>query len=214
MTIVRRIRPIIARRQAVITTRFVALAIFLGATPCQAQIVMQVENSTAAPGSTGAFNVFLTDTGGTFQIGGFGLDVSVPNVSGIQFSGATANTTPAYIFGTLQSPPFTFDTFPNTDTTVSDTDFIAPGFVTLTAGESVGLGNFGYSVASGTANGPITVSLVPGGTSLSDGNGNAVAFSSVDGTITVSPLPEPGTCFLCGLASLGALIVRRRARIR
>ena len=138
--------------------------------------------------------------------------MSVPSGSGVQFSSATTNSMPTYIYGTLQSPPFTFDTFPNLDTTVSDTDFSAPGFVTLTTGESVGLGNFGYSVASGTATGPITVSLVPAGTSLSDGNGNAVSFDPVNGTIAVAPLPEPGTCLLCGLASLGALIVRRRAR--
>ena len=57
MTIVRRLRPASFRRRAIATASFMALAAFPGATPCQAQIVMQVENSTAAPGSTSAFNV-------------------------------------------------------------------------------------------------------------------------------------------------------------
>lgn len=214
MKMVRRMNRASGWRRLAIICGCAALAVCLSATPSQAQLVMQVQNTAAAPGSTNSLNVFLTDTGGTFQIGGFTLEVSVPSGSGVTFTGATTNTTPAYIYGTLQSPPFTFNTFPNTDTTVSDTDFSAPGYVTMTSGESVGLGDFGYSVASGTATGPITVTIVPAGTSLSDGNGNSISFTSMNGIITVAPIPEPGTLLLCGLAGFGGLMVRRRARSR
>jgi hypothetical protein len=213
MTMVERTAPPAGRRHAVIIFGFAALMACLGVSPAHAQMVMQIQPSAAAPGGTGAFDVDLSDVGGTFQVGGFSVEVSVPGGSGVAFTGADTNTTLPYIFGTLQAPPFTFNTFPNTDTTVSDTDFTAPGYVTMTNGMVYALGHFTYSVAPSTPTGPVTVTLVPAGSSLSDGNGDAISFSEVNGTIAVAPIPEPGTLILCGLAGVAGCTIRRRSRL-
>ncbi len=214
MTMVKPTAPTARRRHAVIISGFAAVMACLAATPAHAQLVMQVESSTAAPGGTGLFDVILSDISGTFQVGGFSTEVSVPAGSGVMFTNATTSTALEYIFGSLQSPPFTFNSFPNTDTTVSDTDFTAPGFVTLTTGNMVGLGHFAYSVAPGTPTGPVTVTLGSAGSSLSDGNGNPISFTAMNGTIAVAPVPEPGTLLFCGLAGIAGWRIRRRSTLR
>src|SRR4051794_4890619 len=79
---------------------FAALALSSVPTPARADLIVQVENSSAAPGGTGSFDVVLSDTGGTFAISGFQVELSVPGASGVQFSAVDASTTTApYLFG-------------------------------------------------------------------------------------------------------------------
>jgi hypothetical protein len=205
----------------------VALTLACVAAPARAGLTIQVLDATASPGGTGSFDIVLTDGGGTFQVGGFTADVSVAAASGVTFTAADTLTDPAthpYIFGTYQSSPFPFATdpanpgaaatFPNLEFVAGDASMAAPGFVTLNPGDILGLVHVTFSVA---ANAPLgggaPVSLVAGGnTSLSDVNGDPVAFSTLDGTITFTSVPEPSSLALCGLGSLGLAIYAGRRR--
>jgi hypothetical protein len=101
--------------------------------PARAGLIVQALNSTANPGGTGAFDVVVNDTGGTFQVAGFSVELSVPGGSGVSFSDVTTDTLAAtYLFGTVQSPPFTFDSFPTQDFSAGDFTVTPPGFITLT----------------------------------------------------------------------------------
>jgi hypothetical protein len=116
------------------------------------------------------------------------------------------------LFGTLQSPPLTFDSFPTTDFTASDTDQTAPGFTTLNPGDVFGLAHVSYEVASGTSAGAVTVSLVPDGTSLSDVTGSGIVFTPVGGSITINAsTPEPSSLTMIGIGT-AALLMHRYGR--
>jgi hypothetical protein len=203
---------------------FAALLLFTAPTPARAGLVLQVENSSAPPGGTGSFDVILSDTAGTFAVSGFQVELSVPGASGVHFSGVdTSTTTAPYLFGTLQTPPLSFDTFPNTTFTASDSDATPPFFVTLNPGDEFGLAHVTYTVDTGTTLGTLVpVSIVTGGTFLFDNTTpipNSIPYTPVNGTITVtvSTIPEPstvvtaaigGTCFL----AVSWLRARRRGR--
>ena len=209
------------------TPGFVAAATlalaFLGGPPA-ARAALVIETApvpiTAQAGGTGSFEVLLRDTGGTYSVAGFSIDLSVPAGSGISFTGADTNTASnPYIFGTYQSAPFPFaspdfpaTTFPASTLNALDTDMAAPS-VALNPGDVVGLADVHFSVAPGTAPGPVTVTFQGPGTSLSDANGAAVPVTVPPSfTITVTAVPEPSAVLLLGLgaASSFALIRRRR----
>jgi PEP-CTERM motif len=176
----------------------------VGTRPARAGLIVQALNSTAEPGGTGAFDVVVSDTAGTFVVAGFSIELSVPGASGVSFSDVTTGTLAAsYLFGTLQLPPITFDTFPTQDFSAGDLDLTPPGFVMLNPGDTFGLAHVTYSVNSGAHPGPIAVSLVTAGTSLSDNDGGPVSITTSNGTITVSAqsVPEPSSLVLAGLAA-------------
>ncbi len=167
----------------------------LGVTPSHghAEIVLMVQDSTAPAGGNGSFDILLTNTGGTFDLAAFSLQLSTPAGSGIAFTLTNTNTlTAPYLFGTLQALPFSFETFPNVRFVASDTYFASPGFVTSTSGSDFGLAHIDYTVTTGASTGAFTVSLLDtgGATSLSDGNGDAIAFATSNGTISVTPQPN------------------------
>ena len=181
--------------------------------PAQADLIVEVQDSTAAAGGTGAFDVMLHDTGGTFNVSGFQVQLSVPGGSGIQFTSVDTSTSTPYIFGTLQSPPLSFDLFPNTTFTASDSDFTPPFFTTLFAGDIFGLVHVNYSVASGTPASDVLVSIVPAGTMLFDDNTpipNPIAYTPVNGTIHLRGVPEPSAMLLMAIGGAALLAHRRR----
>jgi hypothetical protein len=200
-------------------------AVAIGAAPARANLIVQVQNSVAPAGGTGAFDVSLVNTGDeSYNVAGFSVELFVPGGSGVTFTGVDTGTTLfPYIFGTLQSPPFSFDPFPNQQFVASDAAAADP-FVTVGPGEAFGLAHVTYAVAPGTPLGPVTVSLldVGGGTSLSDENGEAVPFTTEFGTITVTPsapsaVPEPASLVLFGLgvvAVAGWSSLRKRPCVR
>ena len=206
------------------SARILALALamlWLGVSPTRAVagLVLTVEPSSAPVGGVGSFDVLLSDTGGSYQISAFSVELSVAMASGIEFTAANTNTTMAsYIFGTLQSPPFYFNSFPIQDFTVSDASFTPPYYVTLTTNQVVGLEHVTYSVAPGTALGPVTVTLadIGVGTSLSDANGGNVTFTPNNGAITVTPsgVPEPSSLVLMTTALLGTASIAGVSRYR
>jgi hypothetical protein len=201
----------ISRRAAV-----AAVLLAWAACPARADLLIEALSSTAQAGGTGGFDVIIQDTGGTFHVAGFSVELSVSPSSGVSFTAVDTNTSDSYLFGTLQSPPFTFDNFPNTSFTASDSDFTS-AFVPLNPGDTFGLAHVSYSVLAGTPNGPVAVSLldIGGGTSLSDDSGDAVSFTPVGGTITVQTVvPEPSALALVGVGGLVAYFSVRRTRSR
>src|SRR5262249_9222204 len=139
----------------------------------------------------------------------------------------THPATAPYLFGTYQSSPFPFATdpanpgmaamFPYIDFVAGDASATAPGFVTLNPGDILGLAHVTFSVAGRASAGEVVpIALVGGGdTSLSDNNGDPIAFSVLDGTITAAPVPEPTSLVLAGIAALicCACVNARRALV-
>jgi hypothetical protein len=168
------------------------------------ELIMTVENAIAAPGGTGTFDVDLATTGDTAQVAGFSSEILV-SAPGIEFTAVDTGTIAPYIFGTLQFAPLSASTFPGTDIVGSDVYFAGP-FVSVDS-TPVGLMHVSFSVSSGTQAGPVTVTLESTGSSVSDANGDALAFSMVNGTITV--VPEPGAICLLAIGATAYLVARR-----
>src|SRR6266436_2978754 len=120
----------IALRRGVAAAALALAAFPLWAAPgtARADLILQIQDSIAAPGGTGSFDVILKNPGASVNVGGFGIELSVPAGTGVTFTGVNTDTAPAepYIFGTLQSPPFSFDTFPNMQFSATDSDMTPP----------------------------------------------------------------------------------------
>lgn len=194
-----------------------ALSLFAAvAFPARADLVVQVRDSTAPIGGTGSFDVVLADTGGTYQVGGFGIQVSVPGASGVLFTSVDGNTDAVlapYIFGTVQVPPLSLDSFPTNE--FSALDSLAPGTVTLNAGDIFGLAHVTYSIDPTAAIGPVSVSLIANGTDVTDGAGNSLVPTLRGGTILITrAVPEPAAIAMMAQAAVFAGLAYRRARRR
>jgi hypothetical protein len=198
-----------------------ALMIGIGPTSARAGLALSVVDSTASPGGSGSFDVILANIGGTtsYQVSIFSVELSVAGSSGVNFLDAEVNTAAPYIFGTLQSPPLSFGPFPSQDFVASDSSMTSPFFTTLNVGDVYGLEHVTYSVAPGTALGPITVSIVGLGgnfptTQIDDVNVNPLPFTANNGTINVAaPVPEPSSLVLTLTAMIAGPLVwlaRRR----
>jgi len=194
----------------------VAIAVLLLSVPAKGDIVLSVESVSGAPGSTGDFDVLLTNTGSSAQnIAAFNFELTTPNTD-ISFTDVTTNTTTAtYIFpSSFFGPDITTIAAGQTveagdvDATFDGTD-VAPG-------ATYGLGNVSFAIAPGAVNGEtaeIDFVAYPS-TSLSDSSGNNVDFTAESGTITVqttSAIPEPSTAFPLAAALLfGVMLIRKR----
>ncbi len=186
-----------------------------------AGLVIQAPNLTVAPGSSGSFDMLLIDTdpigSPAYSVAGDSLELTLTGSADIAFTNVTINTIVPYIYAvsatTLpESDPLNFGiTFPNTSFTVSDSDGGSPFFQTVNPGDKFGLANVSYTV-SPTVSGTDTISSLGIGTSLSDTNGNPIAVTSMDGSIS-TVIPEPSTLIQAATAlliGLGAVWRRRR----
>jgi hypothetical protein len=84
--------------------------------------------------------------------------------------------------------------------------------VTLNPCDILGLVHVSFSVAADVSAGEVApVALAAAReTSLSDINGDPVAFSTLGGTITFTFAPEPSSLALCGMGSLGLVVYAGR----
>jgi hypothetical protein len=204
----------------------VGLAIHIGlAVTCRADgLVIEAPSLTVAPGSSGAFDVLLVNTnavgGASYGVSLDSLELALSGSAGVAFTDVTINTIVPYIYTvsatTLPgSDPLNFGiAFPNGGFTVSDSDGGSPFFQTVNPGDAFGLANVSYTVSttfSGTDT--ITIASLNVGTSLSDINGNAIAFMAMNGSISTTSIPEPSTLIQAATALLigSGTVWRRRS---
>jgi hypothetical protein len=192
---------------------------------CRADgLIISAPDLTATPGSSGSFDVLLTNTN---SAGGASYDVAVDSfqlaLSGplaASFTDVSINTVAAsYIYvtsGTTQGGgPLSSDSFPNMMFTASDSEFAAPGFRTLNPGDVFGLAHVSFTVDSTTSNGLDTITFL--NASLTDVAGADISVTGVSGSIRVgtATIPEPSALIPGATAAVigfGALWWRQRKR--
>ena len=181
-------------------------------------VIISAPTVATAPGSSGVFDVLLTNnsTSAVVGIGAFSFDISTTN-PGVRFTGASTNTTAApYVyagdsFAAINGFPLATRT--GQELTASDipNDGVEP-FVG--SGQTVSLGEISYVISPAAAFTSVPITFSSTGTSLAGYLGSPVAFTTVNGAVSLVPEPAPlsllGVCILAALASAlkGARYVR------
>jgi hypothetical protein len=197
------------------------LAASLGpAGACRAEgLTISAPPLTATPGSTGSFDVLLTNNGTTnVDVASDSFQLALSGPLDASFTAVSIATTAPYIYVTSATTvpggsPLSLDTFPNTLFTASDSEFASPGFRVVMPGQSFGLANVSFSVGATTPNGLDTMSFL--NVSLTDINGADIPVTSSNGSIRVGPavIPEPSTLIQATTAlliGLGVAWCRKR----
>jgi hypothetical protein len=98
------------------------------------------------------------DSSSPFDLTSYQLEIKAgPDT---QFEFIDPLTSPPYVFDNVGlGPPLSFDSFPNTQTIISDVVFASPSYVTLAAGETYGLARVGYSLTASGATASIELLL-------------------------------------------------------
>lgn len=217
-------------------TMIAALAVVAAtaiAAPCRADLQLSLTTPTAtAPGSSGTFQVLLSDTDPTgstpYNVAADSFELTVGASTDVSFTNVTIPTNGTYIYaasfdnddsfalndGTYTLPGPTFIAFDSGDNT----------YTTLNPGDSYSLGQVSYSISGAASTGDqvaINFSGLNVSTSLSDPYYSTIQLSCSDvtsGTITITPavaaVPEPPTSWICVLAAAAvgaAWWSRRRA---
>jgi hypothetical protein len=186
------------------------------ASECRSELIVGVETVSADPGESGFLQVLLTNDSATDrELSGFSVDLGLIG-PGVQLVTLDDQTAPGYIFGASGSGSLTFDPFPNGGFLLQDLFLDTPGFTTLGAGQTVGLGRIGFRVAEDASAGFRPLVILPGpGTEFTGGDSLPIAGLILsDGGIMVgmTPIPEPSTLAMClgTLAFVGGTRIRRR----
>jgi hypothetical protein len=191
-------------------------------------VVISAPTFSAAAGSTGSFEVDITNTaagpgpdvaGYTIDLAG-NADITITNIT-------DTGTVNPYIFGP-SSPDFFAVPLSNSEFIAGDTDTTTNGpdfYTAVNGGDFYGLVTVDYTIANG-ATGVIPLAFAALGTSLSDNStplADAIPFATVDGQITISgsvvsgtPLPASaaaGLALLACLAGASAIGYYRRQRL-
>jgi hypothetical protein len=215
-------------RPGLIAAIGVGIVMLVCATRSDAGFVISVSNVTASAGSSGSFDILLSNTnspeGASYSVSSDGLELAMTGISGVTFTGVTIDTTTPYIYltsgTTIGGGPFSFDNFPNTEFTASDSEFSSLDNYqrTIAPGMSLGLAHVTYSVAAGTAPSAGLIDIVVNSdgsaTSLADFAGDAIPFTAMDGSFTVTPsaVPEPSAFLLTATGFALVVLGQRRAR--
>lgn len=172
----------------------------------------------AAPGSSGAFDLLLTNGPGDsgFNLAGFSAELSLLGASGVSFTSVTIATTAPYVFvtsGTTQpgADPLAPD-LTATHFTAVDSEFQSPFYRAVGAGQTYGLARVSYFVDPGAATGVRTLSI-GAASDLTDDSLNPIPFSVMNGTFNVvsfSAIPEPSSLALVGVGAILAAAFRVR----
>jgi hypothetical protein len=192
----------------------------LGSAAVRAAVILSVQSVNADAGSSGnALDVELTNSGpDALAVGGFsfGIVTANPNIS---FTDAGTLTTAAYVFAgnSIFGPDLTGLTS-GQSLIASDAFNIPLSGISLSSGNTVGLGHILFDVSPLAAAGtfPVNLEVFPM-TSLSDPSGNTVNIDSLlSGQITISgaeAVPEPSSLvlFFAGALFLGTGLLSGRA---
>src|SRR5262245_59511403 len=166
--------------------------------PCRADLLIEAPDLAVAPGSRGTFDLLLVNTnpsgGARYHVAADSLGLSLAGPLSITFTDVSINTIAPYIdvtSGTTQGGgPLSLDTYPNTQFTASDSEFAAPGFLTVNPGDTFGLAHVAFAVSPTTAGGTDVIALDSLATSLSDSTGDLIPVALVGGSIRVGFVPE------------------------
>lgn len=180
----------------------------------RADLVFSVQSVSANPGSSGALDVLLTNTGASAAtIGGFSFRIATsPSTSDISFTQATTSTTAnPYVFAghSLFGPVLNVTTGSFLD--ANDVYDASNAGATLASGATLALGHVSYSVASNATPRSVNVSLTTSAfTSVADQNGATLASTilSPAGSIRINgatAVPEPTIPALSAILAIAAL---------
>jgi PEP-CTERM motif len=199
-----------------------ALAVALIATfgevgTARAGLVISAPTIAAAAGSSGSFDVVITNEnpagGDSFFVAGHSLDLALSGLPGVMFTDVTIATAIPYLFvlsGTTQGAgPLSLDSFPNTAFLTSDSEFASPGFAEIAPGKSFGIAHVSFSVGPNAASGDRGL-ILGAGTSLSDIAGAPVEFTTGNGMLSISAVPEPSAWLLLASGLVCSFVFRRR----
>lgn len=201
----------------------VTAAFGVAAPAAQAGFTVSAQTVSTSPGGAGFVEVTLTNDSATaLELSGFSFDLALDG-SGVRFTGVDSLTTPGYVFADFGTGALTFDDFPNVGFNVSDLS-LGPAFVSIGAGEAVGLARVGFAADDGAPAGVRAITFGAGpGTAFLDADGSpydAAEVSFVAGGISVrvepemSAVPTPGGVVLLasGLGWCGLLRAAARWR--
>jgi len=199
-----------------------AIGFMASAALAHADLVINLQPVSDAAGSTGdTFDVTLTNTGpGSVIIAGFSFGLSV-GTTDLTFTDVTTGTTEPYVFGadSLFGPDISVQpaNLPGQTLEAEDISLAPGGGSTIGSGVTVGLGEVTFNLSAGASSVGIPISFIEADDSLTDADGEAIAFSAVSGSIAVTggttATPEPVTFgFLCAalIGLVGAFQLRCR----
>jgi hypothetical protein len=190
--------------------------VILGPGTVRGDLIFAIEGVQGPTGGVGSFEVSLTNpSGGTAaDVAGFSFELSVG--AGAHFTGvSTATIAHPYLFagtgGASIDPGFTFssDPFPGAIFTAADTEFTFLA-IALAPGATRGLGLVTYALDPG-ASGIIPIRF-QAGSSLSDPDAQPIDFTTAEGRITVSGVPEPSTLAMITVVLATVALDRFRPR--
>jgi hypothetical protein len=170
----------------------VSVLALVSAAGAHADVIISAPAVTVSPGSSGSFEVLVTNTGTSdVAIGAFSFDISTASPS-VDFIGASTMTTIAtYIFvgnSFVDANGLSLGTRTGQRLTASDAANNAiQSFVG--AGGMRSLGNVFYSANPSATFTSLAIAFSKTGTSLADEFGNPVSATTVDGQITLAPEP-------------------------
>ena len=204
------------RRKHATAILALAIAALAAPSPCDAGLVLKPENVVTGRGSLGSFDIVLANTGSTaFNVSADTIEVTLTDLTGVHFTGATIATKPPYIYqlsGTTIPPgsPLSFDSFPNSIFTASDSEFGFLGFREIDPGAVFGLVHVTFSVDGSAPFEAGQISIVSSGSSLSDDLFNSISFTTQTGSFTV--VPEPTSIILLLMGCISIIVVDSRRK--